>query len=552
MASAELVQLMDQDIPEGRKHLQESYNNLEKVAQYCQENYLQAKDKRHALEETKSFTTQSLASVAYQINTLATNFLHMLDLQQTQLAEMESSINHLSQVVSIHKEKVARREIGVITTNKTTMRPPGMKSLGIIFPEAPERPIKYVRKSIDYAQLDTVGHGVQVAQPTPQNPRQSIQVNRHERRSSSISSSSSVSSGQSSQRQGQQGPPQQPPSQRPPTPPQNQPRLGGSLGRTSGHYRALGPPVVPPSVPSHYAPNYPMAIPQNQMPPPQQYQQPPPQYAANPQRERKGSGLGYAALSQLPPMGPPMVPPPAPPQGAPPMGVAQPISQAHPPVTSIQSPPSQQMMPPSMHMQARHSQLQQQQQMSQASTMSTESYIDSLPPPPSDLDVHQPGNASPPLPPPPTHGGVMPPVRSSMPSKRNMAPQTGMMPPPYSMQMQMQTQSLEPGAMFSMPTMRNHAPPRHQTAYYDQYTEDYEQKLEEQGPGPELSDDGVPANYVEKVVAIYDYVKDKDDELSFSENAIIYVMKKNDDGWWEGQMDGVTGLFPGNYVEPLI
>ncbi|XP_064643425.1 abl interactor 2-like isoform X4 [Lineus longissimus] len=410
MASAELVQLMDQDIPEGRKHLQESYNNLEKVAQYCQENYLQAKDKRHALEETKSFTTQSLASVAYQINTLATNFLHMLDLQQTQLAEMESSINHLSQVVSIHKEKVARREIGVITTNKTTMRPPGMKSLGIIFPEAPERPIKYVRKSIDYAQLDTVGHGVQVAQPTPQNPRQSIQVNRHERRSSSISSSSSVSSGQSSQRQGQQGPPQQPPSQRPPTPPQNQPRLGGSLGRTS----------------------------------------------------------------------------------------------------------------------------------------------DSLPPPPSDLDVHQPGNASPPLPPPPTHGGVMPPVRSSMPSKRNMAPQTGMMPPPYSMQMQMQTQSLEPGAMFSMPTMRNHAPPRHQTAYYDQYTEDYEQKLEEQGPGPELSDDGVPANYVEKVVAIYDYVKDKDDELSFSENAIIYVMKKNDDGWWEGQMDGVTGLFPGNYVEPLI
>jgi hypothetical protein len=58
----------------------------------------QAKDKRHALEETKSFTTQSLASVAYQINTLATNFLHMLDLQQTQLAEMESSINHLSQV----------------------------------------------------------------------------------------------------------------------------------------------------------------------------------------------------------------------------------------------------------------------------------------------------------------------------------------------------------------------------------------------------------------------------------------------------------------------
>ena len=60
--------------------------------------YLQTQDKRHALEETKSYTTQSLASVAYQINTLATNFLHLLDLQSTQLKEMESSINHLSQV----------------------------------------------------------------------------------------------------------------------------------------------------------------------------------------------------------------------------------------------------------------------------------------------------------------------------------------------------------------------------------------------------------------------------------------------------------------------
>ena len=42
--------------------------------------------------------SQSLASVAYQINTLATNFLHLLDLHSTQLKEMESSINHLSQV----------------------------------------------------------------------------------------------------------------------------------------------------------------------------------------------------------------------------------------------------------------------------------------------------------------------------------------------------------------------------------------------------------------------------------------------------------------------
>lgn len=54
------------------------------------------------------------------------------------------------------------------------------------------------------------------------------------------------------------------------------------------------------------------------------------------------------------------------------------------------------------------------------------------------------------------------------------------------------------------------------------------------------------------VVAIYDYNADKPDELSFSENSVIYVVKKNDDDWWEGVLDGTTGLFPGNYVEPCM
>ena len=59
----------------------------------------------------------------------------------------------------------------------------------------------------------------------------------------------------------------------------------------------------------------------------------------------------------------------------------------------------------------------------------------------------------------------------------------------------------------------------------------------------------VPRNYLEKVLAIYDYNADKEDELTFQEGQIIYVLKKNDDGWWEGVMEGITGLFPGNYVE---
>lgn len=54
------------------------------------------------------------------------------------------------------------------------------------------------------------------------------------------------------------------------------------------------------------------------------------------------------------------------------------------------------------------------------------------------------------------------------------------------------------------------------------------------------------------VVAIYEYNQDKEDELSFQEGSIIYVIRKNDDGWYEGVMNCTTGLFPGNYVESIM
>ncbi|CAJ0963717.1 unnamed protein product [Ranitomeya imitator] len=117
-----------------------------------------APDKRKALEETKAYTTQSLASVAYQINALANNVLQLLDIQASQLRRMESSINHISQTVDIHKEKVARREIGILTTNKNTAR-----SHKIIAPTNMERPVRYIRKPIDYTVLDDVGHGVKAS-----------------------------------------------------------------------------------------------------------------------------------------------------------------------------------------------------------------------------------------------------------------------------------------------------------------------------------------------------------------------------------------------------
>lgn len=59
--------------------------------------------------------------------------------------------------MDIHKEKVARREIGILTTNKNTSR-----THKIIAPANPERPVRYIRKPIDYSLLDDVGHGVKV------------------------------------------------------------------------------------------------------------------------------------------------------------------------------------------------------------------------------------------------------------------------------------------------------------------------------------------------------------------------------------------------------
>merc|ERR1712179_81443 len=53
----------------------------------------------------------------------------------------------------------------------------------------------------------------------------------------------------------------------------------------------------------------------------------------------------------------------------------------------------------------------------------------------------------------------------------------------------------------------------------------------------------VPKNYLEKVVAIYDYNADKEDELTFQEGQVIYVLKKNDDGWWESN-GGNYGAVP--------
>ncbi|XP_003342138.2 abl interactor 1 isoform X11 [Petaurus breviceps papuanus] len=388
---AELQMLLEEEIPSGKRALIESYQNLTRVADYCENNYIQAPDKRKALEETKAYTTQSLASVAYQINALANNVLQLLDIQASQLRRMESSINHISQTVDIHKEKVARREIGILTTNKNTSR-----THKIIAPANMERPVRYIRKPIDYTVLDDVGHGVKWLKAKHGNNQPA--------RTGTLSRTN-------------------PPTQKPPSPPMSG---RGTLGRNTP-YKTLEP-VKPPTVPNDY-----MTSPARLG-----SQHSPGRTASLNQRPRTHSGSsggsGSRENSGSSSIGIPIaVPTPSPPT----IG----------PVADSPTPPP--------------------------------------PPPPDDIPMF---DDSPPPPPPP--------------------------PVDY----------------------------EDEEAAVVQYNDPYA--------------DGDPAwapkSYIEKVVAIYDYTKDKDDELSFMEGAIIYVIKKNDDGWYEGVCNRVTGLFPGNYVESIM
>ncbi|XP_065150735.1 abl interactor 1a isoform X2 [Paramisgurnus dabryanus] len=420
---AELQMLLEEEIPAGKRALLESYQNLTRVADYCENNYVQAPDKRKALEETKAYTTQSLASVAYQINALANNVLQLLDIQASQLRRMESSINHISQTVDIHKEKVARREIGILTTNKNTAR-----THKIIAPANMERPVRYIRKPIDFTVLDDVGHGVKWLKAKQHGNNQSI-------RGGTLSRTN-------------------PPTQKPPSPPMPG---RGTLGRNTS-YKTLEP-VKPPTVPNDY-----MTSPARLG-----SQHSPGRTASLNQRPRTHSGSSGGSSSRensgSSSIGIPIaVPTPSIPNSIP----VTPMSWAVPPPAPPPPPPLFGPGPPMP-----------------ASVLVADTPTPPPPPPPDDIPMFD--DAPPPPPPPPAD-----------------------------------------------------------------YEDEEAAVVQYNDPYADGDPQWAPKTYMEKVVAIYDYTKDKDDELTFIEGSIIYIIKKNDDGWYEGVCNGVTGLFPGNYVESVM
>ncbi|XP_032134467.1 abl interactor 2 isoform X44 [Cebus imitator] len=347
-----------------------------------------------------------------------------IDLESTLVKKLGNNWDlRVNETVDIHKEKVARREIGILTTNKNTSR-----THKIIAPANLERPVRYIRKPIDYTILDDIGHGVKVS-------TQNMKMGGLPRTT--------------------------PPTQKPPSPPMSgKGTLGsGSSGgshpssrsssRENSGSGSVGVPIAvptpsPPSVfPGHPVQFYSMNRPASRHTPPTiggslPYRRPPSITSQTSLQNQMNGGPFYSQ---------------------------NPVSLAPPPPSILQVTPQLPLMGFVARVQ--------------------ENISDTPPPPP---PVEEPVfDESPPPPPPP-----------------------------------------------------------------EDYEEEEAAVVEYSDPYAEEDPPWAPRSYLEKVVAIYDYTKDKEDELSFQEGAIIYVIKKNDDGWYEGVMNGVTGLFPGNYVESIM
>ena len=155
--SIDIAHLLNAEIPKCQETLLSSHQNLDVLATYCDEKYQELPNKGQVLEQTREYCTQSLASVAYQINNLAGNFIAVLDLQSAHLESLESSLKNINCAVDIHREKVARREIGNITSNKSVVNTQGAK---IRKPATELSPLKYSRKRVDLSELDNIGHGI--------------------------------------------------------------------------------------------------------------------------------------------------------------------------------------------------------------------------------------------------------------------------------------------------------------------------------------------------------------------------------------------------------
>jgi len=100
-------------------------------------------------------------------------------------------------------------------------------------------------------------------------------------------------------------------------------------------------------------------------------------------------------------------------------------------------------------------------------------------------------------------------------------------------------------------------------AQQEQYQEEVQQEqYQEEVQQEEVQEEQAQETFQEEQVqesgsggqcrALYDYDAENPDDLSFKEGDIITVLDKTDpSGWYEGEVSGVRGFFPSNFVEEI-
>lgn len=61
-----------------------------------------------------------------------------------------------------------------------------------------------------------------------------------------------------------------------------------------------------------------------------------------------------------------------------------------------------------------------------------------------------------------------------------------------------------------------------------------------------------PQQRVRWARALYDFEALEDDELGFRSGEVVEVLDSSNPSWWTGRLHNKLGLFPANYVAPMI
>ncbi|XP_062841023.1 ABI family, member 3a isoform X1 [Trichomycterus rosablanca] len=504
LKSTEEISKILEEAPTARKALLDNYTNLCDVAKYCESNYLQpGEDPKKALEETKAFTTQSLASVAYQISTLATNVLKLLDAQSAQLGHIESNINLIGLTVDMHREKVARREIGAFTVAKRYSR-----NGKVIPPTTDKEPKpKYSRTPISYSHLDTLGHGMKDS-AKPQERKATL----NRKHGGTLSRNSR-------------------PAECPVAPTLSRGSSVTSLSdksATSSFGKAVAPPVVP---------NWPVSPDSDIVSTLLEETPPPPPPPPAPPSLMDGVGNAGSENVVAPPPPPPPPPPPFDPCDLLPPPPVNPVVENCDlePAPPLETVPEENGLPP---------------------PVSVGLHLP-VPPPLQGLENAEACRSRRPrVRRPPTARSLSLRIRSGSSAPRLLHSRSLFLPdrqsliipppPPYPPPLAPPT-SLSP--LCRIPARLQHldleipAPPPPPMECMDGFEEIPPL------PPPVDYDISAPADYLEKVLALYSFEASKPGDLSFQGGDVIYLTKRNEDGWCEGVLNGVQGYFPGNYVQ---